>query len=196
MGKTDSVPAAVDPGIRRERQGSGAQSLVMPRRPRPLPMTDEAALPGGSRPRADRAAERARASCCRACRCCSRSCSPSRSPNGWKQVTDLQRDVFFVAFIATAAASILLIAPSAYHRLRWREGDKEHMLADVEPARDRRHGVPRARDDGGRLPDHGHPLQGLMGRADDGADRGRLRLVLVRPAAQPSTCATGAARSR
>jgi hypothetical protein len=48
--------------------------------------------------------------------------------NGWTRVTDLQRDVFFVAFLATAAASILLIAPSAYHRLRWREGDKEQML--------------------------------------------------------------------
>src|SRR5256885_16323521 len=48
--------------------------------------------------------------------------------NGWARVTDLQRDVFFVAFIATAVASILLIAPSSYHRLRWREGDKEHML--------------------------------------------------------------------
>jgi hypothetical protein len=48
--------------------------------------------------------------------------------NGWTRVTDLQRDVFFVAFLTTAAASILLIAPSAYHRLRWREGDKEQML--------------------------------------------------------------------
>ena len=48
--------------------------------------------------------------------------------NGWTHVTDLQRDVFFLAFIATAIASILLIAPSSYHRLRWREGDKEHML--------------------------------------------------------------------
>jgi Family of unknown function (DUF6328) len=48
--------------------------------------------------------------------------------NGWTRVTELQRDVFFVAFIATAAASILLIAPSSYHRLRWREGDKEQML--------------------------------------------------------------------
>ena len=48
--------------------------------------------------------------------------------NGWQRVTDLQRDVFFVAFLATAAASILLIAPSAHHRLRWREGDKEQML--------------------------------------------------------------------
>ena len=48
--------------------------------------------------------------------------------NGWTRVTELQRDVFFVAFLATAVASILLIAPSSYHRLRWREGDKEHML--------------------------------------------------------------------
>ncbi len=48
--------------------------------------------------------------------------------NGWTRVTDLQRDVFFVAFLAAAASSILLIAPSSYHRLRWREGDKEQML--------------------------------------------------------------------
>ena len=32
--------------------------------------------------------------------------------NGWKHVTALQRDVFFLAFLATAVASILLIAPS------------------------------------------------------------------------------------
>jgi len=48
--------------------------------------------------------------------------------NGWKRVTHFQRDVFFVAFLCTAAATILLIAPSIYHRLRWREHDKEHML--------------------------------------------------------------------
>ena len=32
------------------------------------------------------------------------------------------------AFLCTTAATILLIAPSIYHRLRWREHDKEHML--------------------------------------------------------------------
>ena len=48
--------------------------------------------------------------------------------SGWTRVTPLQRDVFFVAFLATAASSILLIAPSAHHRLRWREGDKERIL--------------------------------------------------------------------
>ena len=48
--------------------------------------------------------------------------------NGWQRVTNFQRDVFFVAFLCTAIATILLIAPSTYHRLRWREHDKEHML--------------------------------------------------------------------
>jgi Family of unknown function (DUF6328) len=48
--------------------------------------------------------------------------------NGWQRVTNFQRDVFFVAFLCTTAATILLIAPSTYHRLRWREHDKEHML--------------------------------------------------------------------
>jgi hypothetical protein len=48
--------------------------------------------------------------------------------NGWDRVTGIQRDVFFAAFLCTAVASALLIAPSSYHRLRWRQRDKEHML--------------------------------------------------------------------
>ena len=48
--------------------------------------------------------------------------------NGWTRVTDLQRDVFFVAVLATPAASLRLIAPAAHHRQRGREGDKEHLL--------------------------------------------------------------------
>ena len=47
---------------------------------------------------------------------------------GWKNVTDFQKDVFFVAFLATAIASALLIAPSAYHRLRWRVEDKGRIV--------------------------------------------------------------------
>jgi predicted membrane channel-forming protein YqfA (hemolysin III family) len=47
---------------------------------------------------------------------------------GWKQTTDFQQDVFFVAFLATAVASALLIAPSAYHRLRWRVEDKGRIV--------------------------------------------------------------------
>ncbi|MBA3718312.1 MAG: hypothetical protein H0W87_08815 [Actinobacteria bacterium] len=48
--------------------------------------------------------------------------------NGWDNVSEVQKYVYFVAFICAAVASALLIAPSTYHRLRWREGDKEYML--------------------------------------------------------------------
>jgi hypothetical protein len=44
------------------------------------------------------------------------------------QATDLQQDAYFFTFLCTAAATALLIAPSAYHRLTWRQGDKEHLL--------------------------------------------------------------------
>jgi predicted membrane channel-forming protein YqfA (hemolysin III family) len=46
----------------------------------------------------------------------------------FERLTAVQDDVFFAAFLCTAVATALLIAPSAYHRLRWREHDKEHML--------------------------------------------------------------------
>ena len=47
---------------------------------------------------------------------------------GWKRVTNFQKNVFFVGFIAAAVASALLIAPSAYHRLRFRVEDKERIV--------------------------------------------------------------------
>jgi len=43
-------------------------------------------------------------------------------------LTALQRDVYFVAFLATALATALLMAPSAYHRVRFREYDKERLI--------------------------------------------------------------------
>ena len=49
--------------------------------------------------------------------------------NGWKNVDGSEKAAFFVAFLATAVASALLIAPSAFHRLEWRSHDKEHLLA-------------------------------------------------------------------
>jgi len=48
--------------------------------------------------------------------------------NGWQQVNDTQRYVYFVAFLCAAASSAFLIAPSAIHRLRFRGGDKENLL--------------------------------------------------------------------
>jgi amino acid transporter len=46
----------------------------------------------------------------------------------FERLSDLQRTTFFVAFLAAAAATVLLIAPSANHRIRWRERDKESLL--------------------------------------------------------------------
>ena len=48
--------------------------------------------------------------------------------NGYGNMTDLQKDVYFITFLCTAAASAFLIAPSAQHRLRWRQYDKERLL--------------------------------------------------------------------
>lgn len=47
---------------------------------------------------------------------------------GWKQVTDTQEVSFLVALLTTAVASALLIAPSSFHRIQWREHDKERLL--------------------------------------------------------------------
>ena len=47
---------------------------------------------------------------------------------GWARVTEFQRDVFVVAFLSTAVAIALLAAPSSYHRLRFRHGNKEHLV--------------------------------------------------------------------
>jgi Na+/H+-dicarboxylate symporter len=41
---------------------------------------------------------------------------------------DGDRRVYFSAVLATAAATLCLIAPSAHHRLRFRSGVKEHLL--------------------------------------------------------------------
>ena len=48
--------------------------------------------------------------------------------NRFREVTDLQKDVYFVALLLTLLATALLMTPPAYHRLRWRRGDKERML--------------------------------------------------------------------
>jgi amino acid transporter len=47
---------------------------------------------------------------------------------GWSKTTPFQRDVFVVAFLATAVSVALLTAPSSYHRLRFRHGNKERMV--------------------------------------------------------------------
>ena len=47
---------------------------------------------------------------------------------GWTRVTEFQRDVFLVAFLSTAVSIALLTAPSSYHRLRFRHGNKARLV--------------------------------------------------------------------
>jgi hypothetical protein len=44
------------------------------------------------------------------------------------RVNDLQKDVYMVALLCTLAGSVFLIAPTAFHRLRFRDRDKEALL--------------------------------------------------------------------
>ena len=44
------------------------------------------------------------------------------------QLTTLQQNVFCATLLCTAAATALLIAPSAHHRLLWRRGAREERL--------------------------------------------------------------------
>jgi hypothetical protein len=47
---------------------------------------------------------------------------------GFTRVTDFQRALFFAVMALTAVSAALLIAPSAWHRLRFRQRDKERIL--------------------------------------------------------------------
>jgi hypothetical protein len=44
------------------------------------------------------------------------------------QVTEFQKDVYFGTLLAAAAASALFVAPTAYHRLMFRERDKPRLI--------------------------------------------------------------------
>jgi hypothetical protein len=46
----------------------------------------------------------------------------------WGDVTAFQRDVFFVTLLLAAASTVLLMAPSAFHRIRFRSRDKPMLL--------------------------------------------------------------------
>lgn len=47
---------------------------------------------------------------------------------GWDSISSAERNVYFTAVLTTGCAIALLIAPSAHHRLRFRDAVKEHML--------------------------------------------------------------------
>src|SRR5438067_3401332 len=47
---------------------------------------------------------------------------------GWPKTTQLEHDLFFLALLAAVASTVLLMAPSAYHRILFRSRSKERML--------------------------------------------------------------------
>jgi hypothetical protein len=48
--------------------------------------------------------------------------------SGFRQATSTDKVLYFVTVLITVGAVGALTAPAAYHRLRFREGDKERML--------------------------------------------------------------------
>jgi predicted membrane channel-forming protein YqfA (hemolysin III family) len=48
--------------------------------------------------------------------------------NRFDELTPVQRDVYYSTFLCSATALVLLLAPSAYHRVQFRRHDKENML--------------------------------------------------------------------
>ena len=47
---------------------------------------------------------------------------------GYTRLSELDRDVYFVAVMAAMVATALLIAPSVFHRVRFRDTDKEWLI--------------------------------------------------------------------
>ena len=47
---------------------------------------------------------------------------------GFQRVTEFQKMVFYAALLATAISTIFLIAPSATHRLRFHQHDREFII--------------------------------------------------------------------
>jgi cytochrome b subunit of formate dehydrogenase len=48
--------------------------------------------------------------------------------NRFPNITETQLYVYYFTFMATATATIFFIAPTAYHRLRFRQHDKEQLI--------------------------------------------------------------------
>jgi amino acid transporter len=48
--------------------------------------------------------------------------------NRFPTLTGSQRAIYFATFVGTTIATGLFMAPTAYHRIRFRQGDKERML--------------------------------------------------------------------
>jgi hypothetical protein len=52
----------------------------------------------------------------------------------FESITEVQRNVYYVTFVLSGISLVLLLAPSSFHRVRFRRHDKEAMMrwANVE----------------------------------------------------------------
>ena len=48
--------------------------------------------------------------------------------NGWNKVTESQKNIFFATLVATSISTACFIVPTAYHRLNFRNREKENIL--------------------------------------------------------------------
>lgn len=84
--------------------------------------------------------------------------------NGFPKLSSFDREIYFVAFIATAVSTVLLMAPSSYHRLRWRQGDKERILVVSNVLTIAGLAAPGSGSHGDRVHDHRLRLPPCVGR--------------------------------
>ena len=57
---------------------------------------------------------------------------------GFTKITSFQKDVYFATLLLTAISAVLLISPSAYHRLTFRDAAEGPPALPRQPLRDRR----------------------------------------------------------
>ena len=50
--------------------------------------------------------------------------------NGYKRITPFQRNVYFAVPVATAISTACFIVPTAYHRMNFRQREKERILVN------------------------------------------------------------------
>ena len=48
--------------------------------------------------------------------------------NGYSRITGFQKHIFFATLVATTISTLCFIVPTAYHRLNFREQEKERIL--------------------------------------------------------------------
>jgi membrane-bound acyltransferase YfiQ involved in biofilm formation len=48
--------------------------------------------------------------------------------NGYKRITNFQKNVFFATLVLTALSTACFIVPTAYHRINFRQREKEQIL--------------------------------------------------------------------